>query len=76
MHAPVFGKEPSEKTDVRIAYDDKYMYAGAILYYKDPSLIRSASLKRDYLGAGTDWFGLLFDTYNDKENSLGFLYYP
>jgi hypothetical protein len=76
MHAPVFGKEPSEKTDVRIAYDDKYMYAGAILYYKDRSLMRTASLKRDYLGAGTDWFGLLFDTYNDKENSLAFFTTP
>ena len=76
MHAPVYGKEPSEKTDVRIAYDDKYMYAGAILYYKDRSLMRTASLKRDYLGAGTDWFGLLFDTYNDKENSLGFFTTP
>jgi len=76
MHSPVFGKEPSENSDVRIAYDDKYMYAGARLYYKDPSLIRSASLKRDFLGAGTDWFGIFFDTYNDKENALAFFTTP
>jgi len=76
MHSPVFGKEPTEDSDIRIAYDDKYMYAGARLYYKDPSMIRSASLKRDFLGAGTDWFGILFDTYNDKENALAFFTTP
>lgn len=76
MHTPVFSKDPSEKTDVRLGYDDKYMYAGARLYYSDPSMIRTASLKRDYMGAGTDWFGVLFDTYNDKENSMAFFTTP
>jgi hypothetical protein len=72
MHSPVFGKDPTENTDVRIAYDDKYLYVGARLYYKDPSMIKSASLKRDYQGAGGDWFGIFLDTYNDKENSMVF----
>jgi len=26
MHSPVYGKDPSEKTDTRLAYDDKYLY--------------------------------------------------
>ena len=72
MHSPVFGKDPTEDTDVRIAYDDKYLYVGAWLYYKDPGMIKSTSLKRDYQGAGGDWFGVFLDTYNDKENSMVF----
>jgi len=72
MHSPVFGKDPTEATDVRIAYDDNYLYVGAWLYYKDPGMIRSASLKRDFSGAGGDWFGIFLDTYNDKENSMIF----
>jgi hypothetical protein len=72
MHSPVFGKEPTENTDVRIAYDDKNLYVGTWLYYKDPGMIRSASLKRDFQGAGGDWFGIFLDTYNDKENSMIF----
>lgn len=76
MHSPVFGKEPTEKTDVRIAYDDKYLYAGAFLYYKDPAMIRSVTYKRDFMGMGSDWFGLLLDTYNDKENSMMFFTTP
>jgi len=35
-------------------------------------MIKSASLKRDYQGAGGDWFGIFLDTYNDKENSMVF----
>lgn len=25
MHSPVFGREPTEESDVRIAFDDKYL---------------------------------------------------
>jgi hypothetical protein len=53
-------------------YDDKYLYVGTRLYHKDPGMIQSASLKRDYQGAGGDWFGIFLDTYNDKENSMVF----
>lgn len=76
MHTPVFGNEPTEKTDVRITYDDRYLYVAARLYYKDPSMMRSSSYKRDYLGMGSDWFGVLLDTYNDKENSMAFFTTP
>ncbi len=72
MHSPVFGKDPTEKTDVRMAYDDRYLYVGSNLFYTDSSQMRSASLKRDYMGMGGDWFIILLDTYNDKENALAF----
>ncbi|NSW93940.1 MAG: carbohydrate binding family 9 domain-containing protein [Bacteroidales bacterium] len=76
MHSPVFGKYPTEETDVRITYDDHYLYIAGKLYYKDPSMIRSSSYKRDYQGMGSDWFGILLDTYNDKENSMAFFTTP
>ena len=76
MHAPVFGKDPTEETDIRFGYDDKYLYCAAKLFYKDPSMIQSASLKRDYLGMGGDWLGVILDSYNDKENGLAFFVSP
>ena len=76
MHSPVFGKETSEETDVRITYDDSYFYAAAWLYCSDPGIIRSASYKRDFMGAGSDMFGLYIDTYNDNENSMAFFTTP
>ena len=72
MHSPVFGKEPSEESDIRISFDDKYLYVGAKLFYRDPDIIRSASFKRDFSGAGGDWIGIFLDTYNDKENAVIF----
>jgi hypothetical protein len=76
MHSPYFGNSPTEKSDVRIAYDDNYLYIGAMLDYEDPSMIRSASYKRDFVGQSGDWFGIILDTYNDKENGVLFLTTP
>ncbi len=76
MHSPSYGKEPSEETDVRFAYDEKYLYMGARLYYKDISMIRSSSYKRDYTGLGGDLFGFILDTYNDNENGVVFYTTP
>jgi hypothetical protein len=76
MFAPVFGKEPAEDTDFRIAYDDNYLYAGAWVYYNDVTMIRSASYKRDFMGMGGDWMGFILDSYNDKENGLMFFTSP
>ncbi|HUX59654.1 MAG TPA: DUF5916 domain-containing protein [Bacteroidales bacterium] len=72
MHSPVFGKEPTENSDIRPAYDDKYLYIAAQLSYNDSGMLRSASLKRDYMGMGGDWLSIILDTYNDKENGLAF----
>lgn len=76
MHVPNFGNPPSEQTDVRIAYDDNYLYIAARLYDSEPSKIQSSSKKRDFLGANADWFGILLDTFNDNENALGFFTTP
>lgn len=76
MHSPVFGKDPTEKTDTHITYDDQYLYISSKLSYRESGLRRSASLKRDYMGKGGDLFGVLLDTYNDKENAMAFFTSP
>ncbi len=32
MHTPDFGNEPTERTEIRIAYDDDYVYVSSQLY--------------------------------------------
>jgi hypothetical protein len=76
MYSPNFGKDPSEETDVRIGYDDRYLYIAGMIYFRDAGMIRSSSFKRDYMGMGSDFFGLILDTYNDKENALAFFTSP
>ena len=72
---PEFGKEPAEQTEILLGYDD-YLYLVGRLYTDDPSTILATSKKRDLFSGNNDWFGLIIDTFNDKENGLGFFTTP
>ena len=41
MTVPIEGGEPSQKTEIRIAFDDENLYISAILYDTDPSGIKA-----------------------------------
>jgi hypothetical protein len=75
-HSPVSGNPPGEHTVVRVAYDEQYVYVGAMLYVSNPDLIQAYGKKRDFSSPSCDWFGISFDTYNDKENALLFFTNP
>jgi hypothetical protein len=75
-HMPVFGNPPSEKSVIRMGYDDQYIYVGALLYVSDPSFIQAIGKKRDMETMSSDFLLLGFDTYNDKENALMFATNP
>lgn len=76
MHAPNFGKTPGENTEVRMGYDDKYLWIFARLHYSDPSKIVSTSKKRDEESRNSDSFGIIIDTYDDNESALAFFTTP
>ena len=75
-HTPVSGNTPSERSVIRLAYDDQYVYLGASLYISDPGLIQAIGKKRDQQSMSSDLVGISLDTYNDKENSLLFFTNP
>ena len=75
-HMPVFGNPPSEKSVIRMGYDDQFVYVGGLLYVSDPSFIQAVGKKRDMETMSSDFFILSFDTYVDKENSLLFATNP
>lgn len=76
MHQPVFGIAPTEKTEIFVVYDRDYLYVGANLYDSQPDKIQATSLRRDGGDASNDWFGIILDTFNDKENGLAFFTTP
>jgi len=76
MHVPTFGLEPSLQSDVRLLYDENYFYVGASMFVSDPDLIQAYGKKRDFKSETTDYLGISFDTYNDKENALFFVTNP
>ena len=70
--APAFGKPASQKTVVKITYDNTALYIGAYLY-DDPTQIRKQITPRDVLERqNADVFSVELDTYHDKQN--GFLF--
>jgi hypothetical protein len=72
MHTPNFGNEPSEKSEVMICYDNNYLYVGARLFDSKPSEMLISSKKRDESTVANEELILIFDSFNDKENALGF----
>jgi len=72
MYRPVFGEAPTEKSIIKIAYDDEYFYASAWLFYQNPEQIRAIGKKRDYLSFSPDWFLVTMDSFYDKENAFIF----
>ncbi|MGB5665887.1 MAG: DUF5916 domain-containing protein [Maribacter sp.] len=75
QYEPNAGAPPTEKTEIRFAYDAKYFYASMRAYDRDPDGIRSTSLYRDRI-AGSDHLELLLDTYNDNETAYVFTTTP
>ncbi len=71
MHAPTFNGPPSERTEIKIAYDDGYLYAAGWFYDSRPREIRINSLYRDRW-SGDDTFALFVDAFNDNETGLWF----
>ncbi len=72
MFQPDFGSEPTEKTEIRLFYNDKYLYVSGKFYDNDASKIKSLTKKRDDFSPNSDGFGVVFDSFNDNENALCF----
>ncbi len=70
---PHAGQPASQRTEVKVIYDDNAIYIGAYLY-DDPALIRRQITARDEeQQKDLDYFSVFFDTYGDKQNGFQFL---
>ena len=72
MQEPIEGNIPTENTLIKIAYDENYLYIGAILYDSDPKGIKSFKMKKDSPLNTDDRFMLILDTYLDGRNAYFF----
>jgi hypothetical protein len=73
---PVEGSPASERTEVRVAFDDEAIYVGAWLYDSEPSQIVVGEQRRDASLNRFDAFLLVLDTYNDSESGFVFATNP
>jgi hypothetical protein len=63
------------QTEVKVLFDDNFIYVGAICY-EPRNLYTVASLKRDFEGGTSDVFTVNFDTFKDKLNAFQFAINP
>jgi hypothetical protein len=76
MHSPNFRSEPTERTEVLVAFDDDFLYVAGRLYDREPSKIQANSKQRDSGDPSSEWFVIVIDSFNDKENALAFATTP
>src|ERR1700752_3002733 len=70
------GEPVTERTEVRIITDGEAVYVGAWLYDNDPAGIVPGAKVRDGDISKSDYFGILFDTYHDRQNGFVFTTTP
>ena len=71
---PYIGSAPTERTEMRLLYDDTNLYVSFICHQKWPVVVNE--LRRDYSPADTDSINILFDTFDDDRNGFMFQMNP
>ncbi len=69
---PREGEPATEATEVRIAFDDDYLYIGAECHDSDPTGIVVNEIRKDFAGREQDTFEVLLDTFADRRNGFVF----
>ncbi len=69
---PIPGTNPTEKTVVRILYDDKNLYVSFMCYDNEPNKIIARELKLDGKWSGDDNISIIFDTFHDLRHAYWF----
>ena len=76
VQSPNYQGDPSERTEIKMAYDANYIYLSGALYDSEAHKILANNRLRDGGDPSTEWFGMVIDSYNDKQNALGFFTTP
>lgn len=67
---PNEGAPVSERTEIRILYDDVALYIGAMLYDRSPVTARVG--RRDMTMTASDWLTVIVDSRHDHRTAFGF----
>ena len=70
---PVAGGKPTERTEVRMLYNDEYLYIGFHCYDSEPDKIVRFFMDRDFELGKDDGISVQLDSYNDKSTAVIFI---
>ncbi len=71
VYLPRYGASPTERTEIRVAYDDAALYVMVDAWEAHPGGVRASSMIRDDDSPG-DFANVLLDTFGDRQNAVGF----
>ena len=72
---PTPGAPATERTEVRVLYDNHALYVGMRMYRRDRRNIAATVARRDYTGY-SDWAQVMFDSYHDRRTAWRFAVNP
>ncbi len=70
------GYPMTERTVIRIMYDEDNVYIGAELFDSEPDQVSIPGLEQDYQTHDSDIFGISIDSYYDKQSAFLFAVNP
>src|SRR6266403_6341166 len=73
---PTEGAHASERTEVRVLFDDKNIYFGIHAFDSDAKHINARELVRDADFSNDDTIAIVLDTYHDRRNGFRFVVNP
>ena len=66
------GYPASERTVVRVLYDETTLYIGAYMFDSEPESLHSPGLEQDFPTHAADMFGVSIDSYLSRQNGVMF----
>jgi len=73
---PVDTDFPTSKTEVKMTFDENFMYFGIVCYDPTPGKYIVESLKRDWDWSSTENISIYIDPFNDRTNGFNFSLSP
>jgi len=73
---PKVGMKPTDRTEVRVLYDDAALYVGVRMFDSHPDSIAAQLARRDASGIYSDWLHVMVDSYRDRRTSFRFSVNP
>ena len=73
---PKVGGTPTDRTEVRVLYDDDALYVGVRMFDSRPDSIAAQLARRDASGIYSDWVHVMIDSYRDRRTAWRFSVNP
>lgn len=67
------GLPATERTEVRVLYDDDYLYVGFRCFDSRPERVRARAIFRDESGGADDLVAIMVDAYHDHRSAIQFV---